>query len=73
MTEKDFLKIGDFHVAFRALKENPGLDKSIRVREHINALAKQQGDHFYNQEGVHEDPIKLKSPSEYIYSGGLFS
>jgi hypothetical protein len=57
MTEKNFLKIGDFYATLRALKENPSLDKSLRVRKHINTLAKQQGDHFNNQDGVHEDPF----------------
>jgi len=53
MTQQEFLKITNFREAFKALQENLDLGKSKQVTEYINKLAREQGNSFYNKDGIH--------------------
>jgi hypothetical protein len=53
MTQKEFLKITNFREAFKALQENLNLRESKQVTEYINKLAREQGNSFYNKDGIH--------------------
>jgi len=53
MTQQEFLKITNFREAFKALQENLNLRESKQVTEYINKLAREQGNSFYNKDGIH--------------------